>query len=224
LNPEVVKSFRDDLPTEDTLSRSAEEVFKFQEKNKLKTKDMANGELPNFEHSKPLIGDDCFQLGRMAYNSEDYYHSAVWMEEAMERMKLKKEFTMKDSVDALDYLSFSYYKMGNFQRAYWMTQTLVKLDPENKRALDNIAFYEQDIKKAGLSVPKNETDLPPIKYNTDYRKKEKKPTTKPPAKKKEGGPQKPKEDAGKKKKAAKKDAPKKGRTVNALLSLFSIMQ
>lgn len=57
----------------------------------------------NFEYA----AEDCFELGRQAYNAQDYYHTILWMEQAMEQLKVEPAKTV-DAVTVLDYLAFSW--------------------------------------------------------------------------------------------------------------------
>ena len=54
---------------------------------------------------------DCFELGRLAYNQGDYYHTILWMEQAYEIMTAG-DIPDPDDPDSglvLDYLAYSYY-------------------------------------------------------------------------------------------------------------------
>lgn len=66
----VVGDFKDNLPNEENLRKAAVEVFRWQDKTKAVVKDLANGDIPDGAPVKPLTIDDCFHLGRMAYNDE----------------------------------------------------------------------------------------------------------------------------------------------------------
>lgn len=54
-------------------------------------------------------GLDCFEIARAAYNSEDYYHTILWMEEALR--KIAKVFVNFLKLGPFPYPS----KLGNFQ-------------------------------------------------------------------------------------------------------------
>ena len=41
-------------------------------------------------HSMALSVEDCFELGRISYNSGDFYHTMLWMQEALEEKLLKE--------------------------------------------------------------------------------------------------------------------------------------
>ena len=61
--------------------------------------------------SPPFVADECFELGRHAYNSMDYYHTVLWMTEAL--AKVDEEDDVSESLRnakrsmILDYLSFA---------------------------------------------------------------------------------------------------------------------
>lgn len=64
--------------------------------------------------STEMSSDDCFELGRQSYVNHDYYHTVLWMKEAMSRMREEpnnrtQSFT---KADVLEYLAFSTYKQG----------------------------------------------------------------------------------------------------------------
>uniref|UniRef100_A0A671PN33 Prolyl 4-hydroxylase subunit alpha-3 n=1 Tax=Sinocyclocheilus anshuiensis TaxID=1608454 RepID=A0A671PN33_9TELE len=63
--------------------------------------------------SDTLSGDDCFLVGKVAYDLEDYYHSVQWFEEAVHLFRgtewsPENEGTLED---ALDHLAFSHFKV-----------------------------------------------------------------------------------------------------------------
>ena len=61
-------------------------------------------------------GDDCFLLATIAYNSSDFYHSVLWLNESLRRVGNSSE--NPDQVRSktaliLDYLAYSYYKVSS---------------------------------------------------------------------------------------------------------------
>lgn len=54
---------------------------------------------------------DCFEVGRVAYNDEDYYHTTAWMIEAMSRLENEKNKTVNKS-EIIDFLAFSVYQVN----------------------------------------------------------------------------------------------------------------
>ncbi|KAL6470889.1 hypothetical protein MHYP_G00195390 [Metynnis hypsauchen] len=95
--------------------------------------------------STPLSGDDCFIVGKVAYDVEDYYHSVQWLEEAVRLFRgmnwsPEHEGTLED---ALDHLAFSHFKAGNISSALSLSLELLRHDPSNERVLQNVEKYEK---------------------------------------------------------------------------------
>lgn len=61
-----------------------------------------------------MSSDDCFELGRQSYVNHDYYHTVLWMNEAMTRMSYepRNRSLPFSKADILEYLAFSTYKQG----------------------------------------------------------------------------------------------------------------
>lgn len=60
-----------------------------------------------------MTAHDCFEMGRQSYMSEDYYHTLLWMNEAMARLNNNTDEIMKvTKADILEYLAFSVFKQG----------------------------------------------------------------------------------------------------------------
>lgn len=74
-----------------------------------------------------LTVDDCFDLGRMAYSEADYYHTELWMVQALRQLDEGETSAKVDNVDILDYLSFSVYQQGALKRALDYTRRLLEL-------------------------------------------------------------------------------------------------
>lgn len=79
-----------------------------------------------------LSAQDCFEIGKAAYNARDYYHTLLWMQEAIDRLPLDRSGP-KES-DVLEYLAFALYHQGNPKRALSMTKRIVEIDPYHPRA------------------------------------------------------------------------------------------
>lgn len=70
---------------------------------------------------------DCYDLGKVAYSEADYYHTELWMVQALRQLD---QGEMSDTVDAatiLDYLSYSVYQQGALERALDFTKRLLEL-------------------------------------------------------------------------------------------------
>lgn len=62
-----------------------------------------------------MSANDCFEMGRQSYLNKDFYHTALWMKEAMDRLTNDtSQTTITSKADILEYLAFSIYKEGEF--------------------------------------------------------------------------------------------------------------
>jgi prolyl 4-hydroxylase len=60
-----------------------------------------------------ILAWDCYELGRLAYNTEDYYHTIMWMEEALAKIRQFHDEGVDENIVAiLDYLAFAQYKVN----------------------------------------------------------------------------------------------------------------
>ena len=59
-----------------------------------------------------VLADDCFELGKIAYNKDDFYHCIMWMYEALNSNTISDENTVPRA-KIFDYLSFALYKVIN---------------------------------------------------------------------------------------------------------------
>ena len=64
--------------------------------------------------STQMSSNDCFEMGRQSYINMDFYHTALWMREAMARLTNDggNHTTSTSRADILEYLAFSIYKQG----------------------------------------------------------------------------------------------------------------
>lgn len=71
-------------------------------------------------------------MGKTAYNDGDYYHTVLWMEQALKQHD-EGEDTTVSKVEILDYLSYAVFQFGDLHRAMELTRRLISLG-KNKRA------------------------------------------------------------------------------------------
>jgi len=60
-----------------------------------------------------LAADDCFRLGAVAYFKQDYYHTVMWITEALNVWNTEQQKTI-DKPTLLDYLSYSLYMVSHY--------------------------------------------------------------------------------------------------------------
>uniref|UniRef100_A0A915BIH4 Prolyl 4-hydroxylase alpha subunit domain-containing protein n=2 Tax=Parascaris univalens TaxID=6257 RepID=A0A915BIH4_PARUN len=145
-------------PQEEDLTGAAVALLRLQDTYKLDTHDLASGKIQNSSVGQQLSSHDCFEVGRAAYNQNDYYHTILWMQEAQLRLENEDPPTANIG-DILEYLAFSLYKQGNVKRALALTKKLVQLEPDHPRAKGNVKWYEDMLEDDGKDI----SELPPLK-------------------------------------------------------------
>lgn len=70
--------------------------------------------------------EDCYELGKIAYSDVDYYHTELWMAQALKQLNEGEESTI-DKVTVLDYLSYAIYQQGEIEQALEYTMRLLEL-------------------------------------------------------------------------------------------------
>lgn len=74
-----------------------------------------------------LTVDDCYDLGKVAYSEADYYHTELWMSQALWQLDQGEASSSVNAVTILDYLSYSVYQQGELERALDFTRRLLEL-------------------------------------------------------------------------------------------------
>ena len=55
-----------------------------------------------------VAAEECFEIGRTAYNDADYYHAVMWMQHALDIERSGPDSTLDEAL-LLDYLAYSTY-------------------------------------------------------------------------------------------------------------------
>ncbi len=50
---------------------------------------------------------ECYDLGRIAYTNADYYHTLMWMQEALDHLNKETNNTSVNKIDVLDHLAYA---------------------------------------------------------------------------------------------------------------------
>ncbi|XP_026866807.2 prolyl 4-hydroxylase subunit alpha-2 isoform X2 [Electrophorus electricus] len=132
------------------------------------------GRIPGVRYNAFLTVDDCFDMGKTAYNENDYYHSVLWMQQALRQMDAGEE-SKTSKAEVLDYLSYSVYRMGDLPRAIELTRRLLSIDPSHQRAGGNLRYFEQLLSKELREKGHDEqepADEKPIQLGTYERPKD----------------------------------------------------
>ncbi|XP_021097277.1 prolyl 4-hydroxylase subunit alpha-2 isoform X4 [Heterocephalus glaber] len=117
------------FPTDEDESGAAKALLRLQDTYKLDPGMISRGELPGTKYQAMLSVDDCFGMGRSAYNEGDYYHTVLWMEQ-----------------------------LGDLDRALELTRRLVSLDPSHERAGGNLRYFERLLEEERRKPLSNQTE------------------------------------------------------------------
>ncbi|MEQ2304742.1 Prolyl 4-hydroxylase subunit alpha-1, partial [Ameca splendens] len=146
------------FPTEEDQTGAAKALLRLQDTYNLDANTISTGNLPGVMHKSQMTVEDCYELGKIAYSDADYYHTELWMAQALKQLDEGEESTI-DKVTVLDYLSYSIYQQGEIKRALDYTLRLLELDPEHQRAKGNVKYFEFQLEKqktAGENAQKKE--------------------------------------------------------------------
>ncbi|XP_041671628.1 prolyl 4-hydroxylase subunit alpha-1-like [Cheilinus undulatus] len=139
------------FPNDEDQVGAARALMRLQDVYQLDTNTIAAGKLPGSSHDSILCSimtvDDCFDLGKVAYWDGDYYHTELWMEQALKQLDKGENSTTVDAITILDYLSYSVYQLGALRKALKYTKRLLKLDPTHQRANGNVKYFEYQVSK-----------------------------------------------------------------------------
>ncbi|XP_062872536.1 prolyl 4-hydroxylase subunit alpha-3 isoform X2 [Trichomycterus rosablanca] len=157
----IYEGMESSLPKLEDLKGAAQGLMRLQDVYALEVKGLVRGNFQGIRNGstvdiyKPSIsirlsGDDCYLVGKVAYDVKDYYHSVQWLEEAVRLLRdvdwsPENEDTL---VDALDHLAFSHFKTGNISSALSFSLELLHYDTLNSRVLQNVEKYEKLLVKS----------------------------------------------------------------------------
>uniref|UniRef100_A0A183IHW0 P4Hc domain-containing protein n=1 Tax=Soboliphyme baturini TaxID=241478 RepID=A0A183IHW0_9BILA len=151
------------FPEVDDFEGAAIALMRIQDVYQLGTHDMAEGRIKNVRRGHRMDALDCFSVGRVAYQKRDYYHTMMWMQEALDRVRNEYPPTA-DEAEILEYLAFALFQQGNVQHALHTTRILLDMRPKHVLAAKNIKYYENmlDPESQGDKTRLDESRLPPI--------------------------------------------------------------
>ncbi|KAJ8360143.1 hypothetical protein SKAU_G00166680 [Synaphobranchus kaupii] len=134
------------FPGDEDQIGAAKALLRLQDTYELDSNTISTGNLPGVRYKNPMTVEDCFELGKIAYTEADYYHTRLWMSQALRQLEEGEETSM-EKVTILDYLSYSLYQQGEIERALDYTKHLLQLDPHHERSKGNLIYFEQQLEK-----------------------------------------------------------------------------
>uniref|UniRef100_A0A8C8A692 procollagen-proline 4-dioxygenase n=1 Tax=Otus sunia TaxID=257818 RepID=A0A8C8A692_9STRI len=163
------------FPTEEDETGAAKALMRLQDTYKLDPETLSRGNLPGTKYRSSLTVGDCFGMGKTAYNDGDYYHTVLWMEQALKQHD-EGEDTTVSKVEILDYLSYAVFQFGDLHRAMELTRRLISLDSAHERAGSNLRYFEKLLEKEReeeekeKSVNKTNTTTEPVVQSGAYER------------------------------------------------------
>nr|XP_044636359.1 prolyl 4-hydroxylase subunit alpha-2 isoform X4 [Equus asinus] len=145
------------FPTDEDEMGAAKALMRLQDTYKLDPDTISKGELPGTKYQAVLSVDDCFGMGRSAYNDGDYYHTVLWMEQVLKQLDAGEEATTAKT-QVLDYLSYAVFQLGDLHRALELTRRLLSLDPSHERAGGNLRYFERLLEEEREKPSSNQTE------------------------------------------------------------------
>ncbi len=105
---DLVHNIKEDnsLPTSDDYTGAVKAILRLEDTYMLNSTSIRLGDLNSQYPSRPLTAFECFELGRIAYNNKDYYHTVIWMTEALMQIEIDDDEKVQ-KFEILDYLSYS---------------------------------------------------------------------------------------------------------------------
>ncbi|XP_070493818.1 prolyl 4-hydroxylase subunit alpha-1-like [Chironomus tepperi] len=132
------------FPTDEDLAGAASALIRLQDTYGMKTEEIARGKLNGVQFSIEMSSEDCFEIGRQSYINSDFRHTILWMNEALNRLNNDSNL---NKADVLEYLAFSTFREGKVRDALEMTNELLELAPDHRRAKGNKFYYEKELMK-----------------------------------------------------------------------------
>ncbi|CAD5121519.1 DgyrCDS10019 [Dimorphilus gyrociliatus] len=149
--PQLTEGF----PSPEDLDGAAVALLRLQDTYVLPTDKVAKGEIKGVRYSPKMTAQDCFQLGKVAYSQGDYYHTMLWMKEALTILENETSKTIEKPI-ILDYLAYSTYMQGNWIHALNLTKEWLNEEPNHVRAQSNHDYYSKLIREAKENGKKDE--------------------------------------------------------------------
>ncbi|XP_006759220.1 PREDICTED: prolyl 4-hydroxylase subunit alpha-2 isoform X1 [Myotis davidii] len=157
------------FPTDEDETGAAKALMRLQDTYKLDPDTISKGELPGTKYEAVMSADDCFGMGRSAYNEGDYYHTVLWMEQVLKQLDAGEE-AVTTKAQVLDYLSYAVFQLGDVRRALELTRRLLSLDPSHERAGGNLRYFEQLLEEERGKMASNQTEAGQAPQDSIYER------------------------------------------------------
>ena len=100
------------FPDTNDLEGAIDAIFRVQEIYKVKPLDLAKDLVPSATRGYPMVANDAFEIGKVAYEAEKYKEAQKWLAASAILWKEGKRNDEDDIAEILDYLSYVEYKVS----------------------------------------------------------------------------------------------------------------
>uniref|UniRef100_A0A182IDF6 procollagen-proline 4-dioxygenase n=1 Tax=Anopheles arabiensis TaxID=7173 RepID=A0A182IDF6_ANOAR len=143
-----------EMPTHEDLIGVVEGLARLQDMYELNAKEMASGKLLDRTIGRQLKTAECYEIGNKLTAAKSYRHAVSWLRESLRLWTMDSPGVSK--VEVMNALSYALSHQGEYEEALELTQKVLKLQPDNQRALNSKEPLEKWIeykKQHGLPPP-----------------------------------------------------------------------
>ena len=153
----LIEPYLENLPNNNDLDGSAKGLFRLQDTYNLVPDDLARGKILNINDTIRLSAHDCFRIGKVAFENDDFYHAIQWLLTSLTLLNEEEEKSIEES-DILSHLSNALYQKGNIYHAWKMTKRWLSLLPNDIQAKRDFAYYDKIMKKNEINWDEDSSD------------------------------------------------------------------
>uniref|UniRef100_A0A182PQA7 procollagen-proline 4-dioxygenase n=1 Tax=Anopheles epiroticus TaxID=199890 RepID=A0A182PQA7_9DIPT len=146
------------MPTDEDVLGVVEGLARLQDIYELNAREMASGKLLDRKIGRQLKTSECYEIGNKLTAAKNYRHAVNWLRESLRLWTTDSPGISK--VEVMNALSYALSQQGEYEEALEFTQKVLKLQPDNQRALSSKEPLEKWIvykKEHGLPPPVPET-------------------------------------------------------------------
>ena len=109
---EILDKHRSWFPEVSDFEGAINAIFRIQEIFKVKALDLVSDKVPSQTRGYPMVANDAFEIGKLAYEAENFRKAQKWLQTAAILWKEGKRMEDDDIAEILDYLSYVEYKVS----------------------------------------------------------------------------------------------------------------
>jgi prolyl 4-hydroxylase len=167
------------VPTNKDYEGAILAIHRLQDTYLLTPSDLQNNKMSNkFPSIRPLNAFECFEIGRVAYENENYFYAIQWLNESLIQLKSEVDKSTIDEMKILKYYALANAQQGNIKEVIGLMKQVNEAEPSVdiveksfKIVLDKINQYKNETQN-GTKSEKDynffEFKNPPGKKDLDF--------------------------------------------------------